>query len=81
LNLFVFILQEAMLPKVVDNSYDFGVVDRSVFGAEIPIGSSVNSSSIQIRIKDLPMASCLLFSRFPINRRPCGVRAASNGQT
>jgi glycerol kinase len=40
INMFVS-LQEAMLPKVVDNSYDFGVVNKSVFGTEIRIGSSV----------------------------------------
>lgn len=30
-----------MLPTVVDNSYNFGYIHKSLFGHEIPIGSSV----------------------------------------
>lgn len=33
-----------MLPTVVDNSYDFGCIDKTLFGHEIPIGCSVNNS-------------------------------------
>lgn len=32
-----------MMPRVVDNSHDFGVIDKSVFGSEIKIGCSVSS--------------------------------------
>lgn len=35
-----------MLPKVVDNSYNFGVVDKSIFGHEIPIGCVVSDEQI-----------------------------------
>lgn len=31
-----------MLPTVVDNSYDFGCINKDLFGHEIPIGCSVN---------------------------------------
>lgn len=31
-----------MLPTVVDNSYNFGHIHKSLFGHEIPIGSSVS---------------------------------------
>lgn len=30
-----------MLPTVVGNSYDFGYIDKSLFGHEVPIGCSV----------------------------------------
>lgn len=30
-----------MLPKVVDNSYDFGFTSKDLFGSEIKIGCSV----------------------------------------
>lgn len=30
-----------MLPRVVDNSYDFGHVDKSILGHEIKIGCMV----------------------------------------
>lgn len=32
-----------MLPTVVDNSYNFGHIHKSLFGHEIPIGSSVSA--------------------------------------
>lgn len=34
-----------MLPKPVDNSYDFGSIDKSLFGHEIKIGCSVSDQS------------------------------------
>lgn len=34
-----------MLPTVVDNSYNFGRIHKSLFGHEIPIGSSVRFPS------------------------------------
>lgn len=39
---FIFDFQAEILPKVVDNSYDFGHTDKELFGGEIRIGCSVN---------------------------------------
>lgn len=41
-----FFVQAEMLPTVVDNSYDFGCIDKSLFGHEIPIGCSVKMTII-----------------------------------
>lgn len=38
----MFSLHGEMMPKVVENSYDFGNVDRTIFGDEIKIGSIVS---------------------------------------
>lgn len=38
----IFSVQANMLPTVVDNSYNFGHIHKSLFGHEIPIGSSVS---------------------------------------
>lgn len=37
----LFSLKGEMMPKVVSNSYDFGCVDKSIFGHEIKIGCTV----------------------------------------
>ncbi|XP_055682185.1 putative glycerol kinase 5 isoform X1 [Lutzomyia longipalpis] len=34
-----------MMPKVVDNTHDFGVIDKSIFGSEIKIGCSIADQS------------------------------------
>ncbi|XP_059621178.1 putative glycerol kinase 5 [Phlebotomus argentipes] len=34
-----------MMPRVVDNSHDFGVIDKSIFGSEIKIGCSIADQS------------------------------------
>ena len=46
------LLQMELLPKVVDDSYDFGYIDRELFGHEIRIGCSVRKvHSFCIRIE------------------------------
>lgn len=40
----------SMLPRVVENSYDFGVVDKSIFGAEIKISASVCINVMPIKL-------------------------------
>lgn len=41
-----------MLPTVVDNSYDFGCINKDLFGHEIPIGCSVNNLPIWFNLFD-----------------------------
>uniref|UniRef100_A0A1L8E1T9 Glycerol kinase 5 n=1 Tax=Nyssomyia neivai TaxID=330878 RepID=A0A1L8E1T9_9DIPT len=38
-------LSADMMPKVVDNTHDFGVIDKSIFGSEIKIGCSIADQS------------------------------------
>lgn len=44
--LHLFSIKAEMLPTVVDNSHDFGCIDKSLFGHEIRIGCSVNNFPI-----------------------------------
>lgn len=41
----MFSLKGEMMPKVVENSHDFGYVDRSIFGHEIKIGCMVSGGN------------------------------------
>ncbi|XP_058460929.1 putative glycerol kinase 5 isoform X2 [Malaya genurostris] len=41
----LFSIKKELLPKVVDNSYDFGYVDESLFGSPIRIGASISDQS------------------------------------
>lgn len=41
----IFSIQVEMLPKVVENSYDFGIVHKSIFGQSIKITSSLSDQS------------------------------------
>lgn len=74
-----------MLPTVVDNSYNFGHIHKSLLGHEIPIGSSVGffftsnlhiiliAFDVQPEITEIKHFHC----SWAINRRRCGVRAVS----
>lgn len=52
MSVFYLILQKELLPKVVDNSYDFGYVDESLFGSPIKIGTSVSYKYLNTVVKD-----------------------------
>ncbi|KAG4073437.1 hypothetical protein HA402_000661 [Bradysia odoriphaga] len=41
----LFSINKDMLPRVVDNSYDFGYVDKSILGHEIKIGCMIGDQS------------------------------------
>ncbi|XP_065092993.1 putative glycerol kinase 5 [Ochlerotatus camptorhynchus] len=43
-----FNIKKDLLPKVVDNSYDFGYVDESLFGSAIQIGTSISDQSASL---------------------------------
>lgn len=44
----MFSIKEEILPKVVDNSYDYGTIDPSIFGAPIRIGCSISDQSASL---------------------------------
>ncbi|XP_038121855.1 putative glycerol kinase 5 [Culex quinquefasciatus] len=44
----LFNIRKEMLPKVVDNSFDFGYVDQSLFGSPIKIGASISDQSASL---------------------------------
>lgn len=40
----------SILPQIVENDYDFGKTEQSIFGTEIPIKCMVNVLTIMIKI-------------------------------
>ncbi|XP_029726294.2 putative glycerol kinase 5 [Aedes albopictus] len=44
----LFNIKKELLPKVVDNSYDFGYIDESLFGSPIKIGTSISDQSASL---------------------------------
>ncbi|XP_058832742.1 putative glycerol kinase 5 [Topomyia yanbarensis] len=44
----LFSIKKELLPKAVDNSYDFGYVHESLFGSRIKIGASISDQSASL---------------------------------